>query len=229
MDPDGGNNSTSQVILTTGSPINLAQDFGYVAAPGSIGNLVWNDLNANGVVDAGETGIPGVTVDLYRDLNGNGRIDPGEPKIGTTTTDGNGAYLFSGLPTTGGNYVVDVTDTASVLTGWWHSLGTAGVDNNSQPDPYAVTLTPGAPNNTADFGYYVKPGAMGNWVWLETVGSNYGLQETGEPGIAGRRGHADDRLAGRRYDGRQDHHRRERLLQLRQPAARRELRRRGRR
>ncbi len=69
VDPDGGNNSTSQVVLTTGSPINLAQDFGYVAsAPGSIGNLVWNDLNANGVVDAGENGIPGVTVDLYRDL-----------------------------------------------------------------------------------------------------------------------------------------------------------------
>ncbi len=73
-----------------------------------------------------------------------------------------------------------------MLTGWWHSLGTAGVDNNSQPDPYAVTLTPGAPNNvTADFGYYVKPGAIGNWIWLETVDSNYGLQETGEAGIAG--------------------------------------------
>ncbi len=136
------------------------------------------------IVDAGESGIAGVTVDLYRDLNGNGRLDPGEPKIGTTTTDANGAYLFSGLPTTGGNYIVDVTDSASVLTGWWHSLGTPGVDNNSQSDPYAVTLTAGAPNNTtADFGYFIEGGAVGNWVWQETPDTIYGKQDPGEVGI----------------------------------------------
>ena len=105
------------------------------------------------------------------------------------------AYLFSGLPVDdgGGNaqFVVDVTDTAGVLVGYWHSLGTAGLNNNSQIDPYAVTLTPGAPNNlTADFGYYILPGAVGNRVWLDDQepGTNAtdgnGIQNAGEPGIA---------------------------------------------
>ena len=84
-DPDGGNDSTSDTTLTPGTPVDLDQDFGYRAQtdPGTIGDLVWEDLNADGVKDAGEPGIAGVTLDLYRDLNGNGRVDPGEPKIGT--------------------------------------------------------------------------------------------------------------------------------------------------
>ena len=45
------------------------------AAPGSIGDLVFNDANANGIQDAGETGIAGVTVTL---TNNNGTV------IGTT-------------------------------------------------------------------------------------------------------------------------------------------------
>ena len=141
------------------------QDFGYYGM-GTIGNLVWNDLNADGNVDAGEPGIAGVTLDLYWDVNGNGAIDPGEPLMGHTTTGANGGYLFQGLPVNdgGGNaqFVVDVTDEAGVLAGYWHSLGAANVDNNSQVDPYPVTLTPIAPNNlTADFGYYIVPAAVG--------------------------------------------------------------------
>ncbi len=31
VDPDGGNADRSTLTLTTGSPINLAQDFGYAA------------------------------------------------------------------------------------------------------------------------------------------------------------------------------------------------------
>ena len=199
-DPDGGFGSLSDVSLTTAVPTNLDQDFGY-AAPnvagdfGSIGNLVWLDENADGDVDAGEAGIAGVTVDLYRDLNGNGLIDPGEPRIGMTTTDGSGAYLFENLPTEGdgdgdaqAEYIVDVTDTAGVLAGHRHSLGTAGADDNSQTDPYAVEIgdgtggQPAADNLTADFGYYVEPAAVGNFVWQDDDGD--GEQDAGEAGIA---------------------------------------------
>ena len=186
-------NNQSTVTIGGAFPlINLDQDFGY-RGTGTVGDLVWNDLNANGVVDSGEAGIAGVTLDLYWDLNGNGTVDPGEPLVGSTTTNGSGGYLFSGLPVDdgGGNaqFVVDVTDTAGVLVGYWHSLGTAGLNNNSQIDPYAVTLTPGAPNNlTADFGYYILPGAVGNRVWLDDQpGANAtdgnGIQNAGEPGI----------------------------------------------
>lgn len=51
-----------------------------------IGNRVWLDTNGNGIQDASEPGIPGVTVDLYDDA--------GTTLLDHTTTDANGAYYF---------------------------------------------------------------------------------------------------------------------------------------
>ncbi len=76
---------------------NLSVDFGFVRAL-SLGNLVWTDGNDNGVVDAGESGIAGVTVRL---LAANGVT-----VLQTTTTDASGHYLFGGLPP--GTYYVEV-------------------------------------------------------------------------------------------------------------------------
>ncbi len=39
---------------------------------GSLGDRVWFDANANGVQDAGESGITGVKVTLTGDFNGDG-------------------------------------------------------------------------------------------------------------------------------------------------------------
>ncbi|MGA2030752.1 MAG: lectin like domain-containing protein [Thermoguttaceae bacterium] len=68
---------------------------------GEIQGTIWNDANANGTWDSGETAASGATV--YLDLNHNGLRDPGEP---STTTDANGSYTFTGLRD--GNYVVAV-------------------------------------------------------------------------------------------------------------------------
>jgi hypothetical protein len=63
-----------------------------------IGDFVWNDLNANGVQDAGEPGLDGVPVSLSgTDANGN-------TIAAATTTNAAGNYLFEGLPS--GSYVV---------------------------------------------------------------------------------------------------------------------------
>ncbi len=62
---------------------------------GSIIGVVFNDTNQNGVLDGGETGISGVTVNL---LDSNGDV------IGTTTTDTNGNYAFGLLAP--GSYTV---------------------------------------------------------------------------------------------------------------------------
>jgi len=201
VDPDGGLDDESSTDLSVSGPIDLAQDFGYEPAGGqtvgSIGNLVWLDQNADGIndgpngpdgiaaTDDDEPGLAGKTLDLYYDANGNGLIDVGEPKIASTVTDGSGNYLFSNLPTDDGggsyDYVVNVTDTADMLGGYWHSLGdqSQAVDDTSKNDTYGVSLTPGTPDVlTVDFGYYVDPAAVGNRVWID---NNFnGIQDPGE-------------------------------------------------
>jgi glutamine cyclotransferase len=60
------------------------------ASTGTISGKKYNDLNANGQLDAGEPGLSGWTI--YADLNGNGSPDVGEP---STTTDGTGQYTLT--------------------------------------------------------------------------------------------------------------------------------------
>ncbi len=156
------------VQLTALAPDDVTADFGYTAAGGygSIGNLLFRDPNGNGVREAGEAGIEGVEVALWLDVDGNGAVTAGvDNLLRTTRTDVNGEYLFNGLPF--GSYVVDVTDAnfepgpappPGVLSGLGKTSGTAGLDDNSQADPYAVTLTSASPENlTADFGYEAPP------------------------------------------------------------------------
>ncbi|NOT38158.1 MAG: T9SS type A sorting domain-containing protein [Saprospiraceae bacterium] len=65
------------------------------AAPIEVGNSVWNDANSNGIQDPGETGIDGVTVNLYRDENGSGTYNSGiDILIATAITNNDGKYYF---------------------------------------------------------------------------------------------------------------------------------------
>ena len=105
-DPDGviDGKTTSPVVLAPGD-VYVNADFGYQPGAGStIGDTVFVDPNGNGTQDAGEPGIPGVTVAL-KDITG--KI------IATDVTDENGNYSFPGLPS--GTYTVVVTDTDNVL------------------------------------------------------------------------------------------------------------------
>ncbi|MGB1249470.1 MAG: SdrD B-like domain-containing protein [Candidatus Promineifilaceae bacterium] len=209
-DPDNDDdNAGVGVTLTSSNPVNLDQDFSYTGGAGQLGNLIWLDSNADGnddhLTDSSEAPIAAVTVDLYRDLDCDGLLDSGEPRFGSTATVGtvnvgdygnNGVYDFDSLPVSGAGagggscWIVDVTDEAGILNGYWKSSGTQGVDNNSQVDPYgdsgsgALELTAGTPVNlTADFGYYVDPAAVGNFVWFDF---DYdGVQDAGEPGMDG--------------------------------------------
>lgn len=60
-------------------------DFGY-QPPGAIGDFVWLDLDGDGVQDAGEPGLGGVTVE----------VTDGVTSL-TTTTDSDGYYSFANL------------------------------------------------------------------------------------------------------------------------------------
>ena len=116
---------------------------------------------------------------LYYDFNGDGDVDAGDPRVATTVTDASGAYLFDQLPA--GSYVVDVTDQANQLAGYWHSLGALDTNDNSQSDPYAVSLLEGENVVTADFGYYVELASIGNYVWFDANAD--GIQQGTEPGL----------------------------------------------
>jgi len=114
--------------------------------PSSIGDRVWNDADAEGDQDGGESGINGVTVDLWLDADSSGTINAGDTNLGTQTTAGDGDYDFTGLAA--GDYIVDVTDTDGVLTGY---VLTGGIE------PLVVILGAGVDYNDADFGYYQVP------------------------------------------------------------------------
>ena len=143
-------------IAVAGLPVDA--DFGYApsAGTGSIGGTVWHDSNQTldvGVLDAGESGLQSVTVELWLDVDNDGVITPGiDNLVRTTATDVNGDYAFLGV--SAGDYLVTVTDDFGVLAGMTSAIGpNPGQDGNGQTDPYAVTLVGGAADFTADFAY----------------------------------------------------------------------------
>jgi large repetitive protein len=150
---------------------NLVQDFGY-AGSGSIGDTVWFDRNDNGAHDVDDDGIPGVTITLT--WRGPDHVAGGGDDVAfTRTTDAAGHYLFAHLPS--GNYDV----AASGLPPFY--VNTFDEDLNRDAD-VAVALTIGADHLTADFGYNGAT-AIGDRVWWDINAD--GVQDAGEPGIAG--------------------------------------------
>ncbi len=166
-------------------------DFGYFSAPldspltGAIGDRVWLDENGDGVQDAGEAGIPNLTVTLT------GKDNKGSTVTLTTVTDANGGYIFSGLPPSdAGGYTITVTPPAGLNPTYDEDRASVTADNTTK-----VVLAAGVEHLTADFGYnWVPPadssspaagatGAIGDRVWVDTNGN--GVQDPGEPGLGG--------------------------------------------
>jgi protocatechuate 3,4-dioxygenase beta subunit len=123
----------------TNPNVNNTLDFAFFK-PLSLGNLVWNDLNNNGLFEPGEPTIAGVQVNLGWDTNNDGAVDASEmaSPILTTTTDSNGLYLFMGLGA--GNYMVELDQrnfqTGKVLFGYRSSTG-AVIGQTGQFEPAA--------------------------------------------------------------------------------------------
>ncbi len=112
--PSTGTFGTTRTITTNGTTGlgDLFDGGAYLPAEGSIGNRVFFDTNANGV-DSGEDGVPGLTVELYDDLDNDGVVDAGEILLATRTTDATGAYLFEQLLP--GDYIIRVVDPTNIL------------------------------------------------------------------------------------------------------------------
>ncbi len=171
------------------------------SAPIEIGDRVWRDVDGDGVQDAGEPGISGVTVRLYdkdgnlvatrvTDATGQYRftsadgLQPGEPyeiRFDNPADYGPGGPLADNLLTRADATAPldadsDLVDSDATLSG----TGTFGVD--LFPAIAVAPLEPGDNVHTYDAGF-VRPVAMGDVVWIDVDGD--GIQDPGEPGLAG--------------------------------------------
>ena len=147
----------------------------------SLGDQVWLDGDNDGLRDSNEAGVAGVKVNLYADTDGNNQYTPGvDALVGTTTTDGNGKYLFANLVT--GSYVVQIDpsnfNAGQALVGLQSSNGKTATDPDDNVDnddngaalagqgvvSAAISLAGGAEptadgddansNRTVDFGFF---------------------------------------------------------------------------
>lgn len=128
----GANIGTAVNITTDGTTaLGALNDAAAWTPPtANLGDRVFTDTNANATFDGTDSGIAGVTVRLVDDVNNNGIVDAGERVLATDTTDASGNYLFTGvLP---GNYIVQVTDTGGVL-GTGRTYTTAGATPTRTP------------------------------------------------------------------------------------------------
>jgi len=176
----------------------LAADFGF-AAPATIGDTVFFDSNGNATQDYSETGIPGVTVQLFADVNADGQPDSSTPLATTVTANGSGAipagfYQFTNLAA--GTYFVKVLTSSLPQSGGQPIALTADpdrdgvpVNDNTYPGLPAgdhgdslVIASLGSNYSGADFGYQ-PAGAVGDFVWLDL--DQDGVQDGGEPGVSG--------------------------------------------
>jgi hypothetical protein len=148
---DSSTGTATSVSLTTDGASDLTLDFGFVLPKVSVGNLVWFDTDRDGVQDASEPGIAGVTLSITK-ADGSAVTDVFGNAVTTTTTDANGNYLFANLPV--GSYKVSVT----APSGYVSTTALVGSDREMDSSTGTTTSanldTDGASDLTLDFGFH---------------------------------------------------------------------------
>ena len=142
-----GNPTNSLGVDLPGNDVEDSDD-AVVVLYGSLGDFVWWDLDEDGVQDADEPGLKGVTVTLK---------DASDAVVATTVTDDDGAYSFTDLEP--GDYTVVFTLPGS---DWSFSPQDQGGDDalDSDADPATgasptITLASGEDNDTIDAGLVI--------------------------------------------------------------------------
>ena len=140
-DPNAGNNEDSEETTV-------------VPGTGFVSGYVWNDLDGDGMWDAGEPGLNGWTV--YVDLNDDGLLQAGEPWF-VTQTDGqhDGAFWFTNLPL--GSHVV-----REWVPEAWRQTFPAGIDGAHRvaspiQGDFGQTAAPNFGNNLIQVIQFITP------------------------------------------------------------------------
>lgn len=173
-----------------GTNSNLTADCGFYPSV-SVGDTIWEDKNADGVQDAGETGLSGAVVTITGADGISAVYDVNGKPVSSITTGADGKYQFTNL--TPGTYSINVKPTA----GYHLSPGGADPDTNtSNADSNCKAIEggfqtlsfklmsldgkAGLANNSVDCGFYRSVG-LGSRLWIDL--DNDGKQDTNEPGI----------------------------------------------
>jgi serine-aspartate repeat-containing protein C/D/E len=173
----------SQVVNLAAGEINTTVDGGFVFNQGSIGDYVFFDKNGNGVQDAADTGVAGVTVTL-KGAGFDGIFGTADDTLNTTTTDSSGHYLFSNLDSFL-DYTVKFSGQPSGYAFTARNVGDDALDSDADFDGNADVFTLGIAENKTDIdaGLVAKKGSIGDFVFIDKNGN--GVQDAGDTGVAG--------------------------------------------
>lgn len=151
-------NGLSDAFQVCAGDYNMCLDAGIrqsTSGKATIGDFVWVDKNLNGMQDAGEPGVPNVSVKL---LNSAGTV------VATTTTNSSGIYMFSNISISAcGQYRVQFGTPGQYS---WTAKQVAGstVTNNSNADANGLTdafsVCPGDYNLCIDAGIIPSGGPL---------------------------------------------------------------------
>ena len=170
------------IALTSAAPNATKVDFAFVN-PASVGNFVWFDANKDGIQDADEVGVAGVTVTLT-DGAGNPVIDLDGNPVKPVTTDANGKYEFTNLMPNVDRIVANAGEenykvifTAPAGYSATTSYAAADGEKDSNGADSSVTLAQGQNDETVDFGL-VADGTIGDTLFWD-VDNNGGSEPSG--------------------------------------------------
>lgn len=169
-----GNDQVSNITLRPGDS-RTGVTFGEidpVFQPSSLAGIVFRDLNDNGVQDAGETGIAGVSLTL------SGTNDQGAITPITVTTLADGSYLFAGLRP--GTYVIRQTQPQ----GFFDGKETVGTLSGTVLDNQFSEIVLAANQNGTGYNFGELPHAsLSGFVYVDS--NRNGQRDFGEAGIRG--------------------------------------------
>ena len=189
VDSDGVLLVESAAVSNVRSPVQtenfgdnkLTFDFGF-RGESRIGDFVWNDVNSNGVQDAGEPGVPGVIIRLFE----------GNVPVRAAVSNSLGAYSIktAGVLVPGNTYRLAIdASTVSEFKPTKVGEGTPETDNNAalSADEARIEFTFVAPAGgdedlTLDFGL-VNDLSIGDFVFLDDNAN--GVQDAADAGIPG--------------------------------------------
>ena len=160
------------ITLTSAAPNATKIDFGFVK-PVSLGNFVWFDANKDGIQDADEVGVAGVTVTLDGQLDMDLVVDADGNPVKPATTDANGKYVFTNLLPS--SYGVTFT----IPDGYSETVSKAGDDRAIDSDGWQTwtVLKQGQDDMTIDLGL-IADGTIGDTLFWD-VDNNGGSEPSG--------------------------------------------------